>query len=239
MRKLTRIPGADLPESAVGRPARGRCVRPSPAPTPAAVRRHAWIGAARRVRVAAAGVDGSDLRVPRRQIFRLGHNHVHYLAAAERTRLDASGVRTLGFELSFPVAELMVDDPTRGVQRAAIFRRIFRNRIRTARARICCVRRCSTARAIPQIKLRASEGRRHLQAPRITARIRSATPRVTWRFRRSCQSRANAHRQRRVRHSADRLRHEALQRRAGRARSAGSTAHHSRCRRKPKKVRPG
>ena len=42
---------------------------------------------------------------------RLGHNHVMTQQVADRPRLGHPSSRESGFELSFPVAQLVVDDP--------------------------------------------------------------------------------------------------------------------------------
>ena len=114
----------------------------------------------------------------------------------------------------------------RGAPPAAIFRPTSRNRIKTARARTCCVRRCWTASTIPEVKLRSAQVAGTLEAPQVTAHItiKDASRDVQVPVKLAIEG-DEAERERRVRHPADGVRHQAVQRRARRARGAGPAAH--------------
>ena len=174
MRKLTRVGRIDLPAACCWPPAPARCARRRRHPPCRRrrlrprrhARRHGVRSRLRRLAAAASSCyRGGTLS-------RLGHNHVMTSQIAERTRLDASGVRALGFRAVVPGrAADRRRSARRGARRAATSRRTSRNRIRTARARTCCGRRCWTPSSYPEVKLQSAKVGGTLQAPQVTARI--------------------------------------------------------------------
>ena len=228
MRKVTRVGGLiclSLLLAACPRPVRPPPPTPTVPPTPSApLRRHA-----RRcgVRGQPAELAAQHPGVSRRQVFPPRPQSRDDLAAglSGRVWVHPEFARS-GFELSFPVAQLVVDDAQARRAAGSDFPPDIpqsdkdgtrKNMLRAGSARW---------RALPEVKLRSAHVAGTLEAPQVTAHItiKDASRDVQVPVKIVIEG-AKLTRERRVRHPADGVRHQAVQRRARRARGAGQAAH--------------